>query len=516
MYRVADLTIDPRRFELTRDGQRIKIQPRAFNLLLRLVEARGAMVSKEEIFASVWAGRLVTESALSSQVKQLRKVIGDSARPHRIIETVHGQGLRIAAPVEELAGAAARGAEPSVGLPANEGRRPRVAVLRFATLSAPGPHDALAEGIPDEIIAALSKLRWLRVSARGSSFRFRSYEQPVAEVAEGLGVGYCLSGSVEIEGEAIALGVELADVRSGDVVWSDRYRFDARDTFAVRDEIVARTVAQVENRVSQCELESLRRLDPETLAPWEAYQLGYSKVFAFGRPDYDRGQRLFEQALEQDPHFARASAGLVQVHYWSVFQRRSDDPRASLDLMQTYADQAIALDPADPFCQLMAGRARTAWGRSQEGMPFFERAREISPSLAMAHSAIGSMKAIRGRGGEALPDLEEAVRLSPLDPWIPHIRGSFALAHQSTGDYAAGAEAIRKALSYTERTPQMLSAAVTIFTLADEREEADRAAREFERRYPKMTSRDYVRSLPELAEDLRKQTVEAFRANGLN
>ncbi|QYJ07456.1 winged helix-turn-helix domain-containing protein [Qipengyuania flava] len=510
MYRVAEFTIDPHRFELARNGERVEIQPRAFKLLLRLVEARGGLVNKDELYASVWDGRIVSESALSSQVKLLRKVLGDTARPHRIVETVHGQGLRIAAEIRrEGASVAAEDPAPDAPAAAADGR-PTIAVLPLLALNPSKAYAALPEAVPDEIITTLSKLRWLRVSARGSSFRYRSFNQEPSAIGAALGVAYCLSGSVEHAGKQVRLAFELADTRTDSVVWREAYSVALEGLFELRQEVVEQLAARIEEEVTRREFDRLRSETETVFHPWHAFHLGIGKIMTHAAPDYSGAERLFQKALAGDGHFARAHAGMAQVHYWALFQKQAADERATAMALQQAAARAMELDRHDPFCQLMAGRSHLILHQIDEGLEHLERAKALAPSYAVAYSGIGSIQALLGKGDEGLANLQMAMTLSPQDPWKPQMLGALIAAHIARDDLTSAAATARELRRYPVISLQTTAGLMATFALAGEMEEAEERKRVFLEHFPKVGVEEYLKSYPILSDGLQRLTREGF------
>jgi DNA-binding winged helix-turn-helix (wHTH) protein len=209
LYRFGDFELDLDRFELRAcGGERVPLEPQVFALLALLVDARDRAVTKAEIFEKVWDGRPVTDSALASRVKSARQALGDDGHAQRYIRTIHGRGLRFVAKVQIEAAVSA--ASPAVASPdpprpdaaptePDTTTRPSIAVLPFRLVG--DGHDTyattLADALPHELIVDLSRLRWLFVTARGSSFRLRNPDVDAREVGRLLGVRYCVSGSIE-------------------------------------------------------------------------------------------------------------------------------------------------------------------------------------------------------------------------------------------------------------------------------------------------------------------------------
>lgn len=186
LYRFGAFELDTAKFELRSDGTIRPVEPQVFGLLALLVENRERMVSKDEIVEKVWDGRIVSDAAIASRVKSARQAIGDDGKAQRYIKTLHGQGFRFVAEVR--AAHDVQLAEPGAApppLPATQASRPSIAVLPFRLVGEPGPYAAIADVLPDDLISELARLRWLFVTARGSSFRLRSHETDVG------GIGPC-------------------------------------------------------------------------------------------------------------------------------------------------------------------------------------------------------------------------------------------------------------------------------------------------------------------------------------
>jgi TolB-like protein len=314
IYKVAGFIVDRGRFELSRDGEPIALQPRAMRLLLMLLEADGRLVTKAQIVAAIWDGRAISDSALTSQVKALRKALGDTLRPCRIVGTVHAEGLRILAPIETR--------RPAAELPARGGEaenidaigaQPSIAVLPLDVLPGDGPPPIVAEALPAEIIDALARMRWLKVIARVSSFGMRGPGDDLDHVRERLGADYCLSGLVETAGDRLKVGVELADTRDRSVVWTQRYEAGLEEVHALREEIVGSVVSNIEITVPQHEMKLTRLRDPDSLTAWELYHTGMGRLLSPSRLAVQPIEDAFRRAFAIDPDFARAHAGLSEL-----------------------------------------------------------------------------------------------------------------------------------------------------------------------------------------------------------
>ena len=258
----GDHTLDADRRELRRGAEPISVEPQVFDLLIYLVENRDRVVSKDDLIASVWGGRIVSDSTLTSRINAARKAVGDSGGNQKLIRTIARKGLRFVGDVRvgplnvdsvdlmsRAQGDAQESSRPALPLP----DRPAIAVLPFVNLSGDPEQEYFSDGISEDIIAALSKLRWFFVIARNSSFTFKGKAVHMKQIAEELGVGYVVEGSVRKSGERVRITAQLNDVATGAHVWAERYDRDIADVFAVQDEITEAIVAAIEPQLYAAE-----------------------------------------------------------------------------------------------------------------------------------------------------------------------------------------------------------------------------------------------------------------------
>ncbi|MBX7456908.1 winged helix-turn-helix domain-containing protein [Qipengyuania sp. 1NDH17] len=516
IYNLDQFIIDTVRFEVVRGGEEVVLQPKAKRLLIALVEADGALVTKAKIIDELWDGRAISDSALSSQVKALRKALGDTDRPYRIIGTAHGEGFRILAPIEK-AGAAVPAQVSPVGEEAEQpviGERPRIAVLPFRTIGT-DRYAPLTEALPDEIITALSRSRSMHVLARGSSFQFPSLTSDLAAVREKLDVQYCLSGSIEEAGERLVIRVELADTRDGSVVWSNEFEAPREAIHEIRSDIVGQVVAGIDFRTPLHEMERLRLIVPDKLSAWENYHVGISNVFSLGRPDYVVATDHFRRAIAIDPWFSRAHAGLSHVNWWQMVQQNQDIGAAAREEMFRAADEAVAADPLDPFASLVRGRSAWLAGRIEEAITWFKRSINLSPSYGMAHGAMANLNTLIGRPDVAMPHVEQAIHLSPIDPWRHNMYAVQAALFLQQGRFEEAAKATDNSMVIPHDSLIVLQCGVVAYHFAGRGEDADRLAKLIIRANPNSDLGGSRRAIPVNSEAFRKLQDDAFAAHGL-
>lgn len=516
-YHFAEFVLDGERFELRRGGDVVRLQPRAMQLLQLLVSSEGRLLTKQDIFDEVWDGRIVSDSALSSQVKVLRKVLGDTEQPFRIIGTVYGKGFRLLAEVSrrEPARSALGETMPAENEPGAVGKRPSIAVLPFRRLGEAGPWSALSEALPDEIITALSRLRLLHVIARGSSFQFPSATSSLAAVRRALSVDYCLSGSIEIDGENLFVTAELADTRDEGVVWAERFDGKIGAIHDMRADIVAAVMSEVELRIPHNEAQRARLLVPDQLTAWQAYHVGMSHIFMRDIKRQNAAERFFEHAIAIDPKFARAHAGLSHVYWWLNVQhlfRNSDGMRAK---MIDTAKRAIDCDPFDPAANLAMARSTSFEPSQDESLLWLERTVDICPNYAWGHSQIAAKRSMTGPVDMALEHARIALSLSPRDPLRHSTYAALATSNINLGQFEEAARWGRKVMELPHTDIVAMTSALCANYLAGHKDVSRKIAERIEAVHPGFTTERFVSAHPMMRKEAAARLKDIFAANGI-
>ena len=346
------------------------------------------------------------------------QALGDDGKAQRFIKTTHGRGFRFVAAVEVAPPAA-------VVAPTAGDRGDREAARRSPTRVAavdrrpplrlvgdPGRYAAIADGLPDELIAEMSRLRWLFVTARGSSFRARLADVDAGEIGRLLGVRYCLSGTVEIAGTRLTIAVELIDTRDGGVVWADRFAGAIDDVHAIRAEIRSRVLTELEIRIPLHEAALARLTGTENLDAWAAYHLGLQHMFRFNREDNAAATTLFERAVALDSGFARAHAGLSFLHFQTAFLRHTDDLSGEMrwpDAAPNAASSSTTWTPRE-----FHHGPRFGWLGTSTACPGSSARRRSVPTTRRIYARAWT-ESLSGQGVEGREHVDLAMRLSP---WI--------------------------------------------------------------------------------------------------
>jgi adenylate cyclase len=304
------------------------------------------------------------------------------------------------------------GAEAALPLP----DKPSIAVLPFDNMSDDPEQDYFTDGISEDLITALSKIRWFFVIARNSTFTYKGQAVEVTQVARELGVRYVIEGSVRKAGSRVRITAQLIDATTGRHVWAERYDRDLADIFELQDEISQTIAGAVEPELSAAERERAARKAPESLGAWETYQRGLWHLWNFTRDDNVEAQRVLRRTQKLDPNFATAYAFESYSHFLHTLLGFSEVPDQSLAAGLKAAKRALALDDKDAVAYFALGRVYMMQGKHDASVGELKTAISLNPSFAMAYHGLGSALMLSGRLEEAADALDNAMRLSPRDP----------------------------------------------------------------------------------------------------
>ncbi len=515
VYRFGPFELDMAKVELRADGSVCPVEPQVFALLALLVENRERLVSRDEIIEKVWDGRIVSESALDSRIKSARRALGDDGTRQRFIKTVPRKGFRFVAEVRstpvQIAGQGGAASAVPCQAPIS---RPSIAVLPFRLVEPAGPCAAIAEALPHELISELARLRWLFVTARGSSFRLGGIVTDTGEVGRLLGVRYVLSGAVETSGTRLAVTVELVDTRDGGVVWAERFVGELGDVHSIREDIRSRILTALEIRIPMHEADLARLTVTENLDAWSAYHLGLQHMYRFNRTDNVAATALFQQSIARDPSFARAHAGLSFIHFQTAFMHYTDDLAGEAAQARHFAEHAYELDPLDPFVNFTMGRSYWLEGDLRSSLAWLEHATSISPNYAQGIYARAWTEALAGHGAEGRAHVDLAMRLSPLDPLYYAMLGTRAFTHMVLGEDAEAAAWAERAAHAPGAHVLIALIAVAAHALNGDANRAAKWAVNVRTRNPALTRDDFFRAFPMQPQTIRTRVSKALERMG--
>jgi TolB-like protein/Tfp pilus assembly protein PilF len=446
LYLFENFTLDNERRELRTNGAKVAVEPQVFDLLVYLIENRERVVSKDDLIASVWEGRIVSDSALDSRINAARKAIGDSGKAQRLIRTFARKGVRFVGDVrigDETSKLSRKVVDPALTVP----HKPSIAVLPFTNLSGNTQDDAFVDGVTEEIITALSRVRWFFVIARGSTFAFRGRDTDIKEVARDLGVRYVLTGSIRHVDDRVRATARLIDGNTGSNVWAHSYDRALFDIFAVQDDITQTIAGAIEPELSRAERDRARIRRRESMDSWTTYQQGMAHLYRYTGDNLAKAREIFAQAIALDPELGPAYSALAEAYYYEVvygFAESADDNR---ERAIEAAQRAVELDPGDGGAHCTLGRIHYLRREYAAAIAELEVALDLNPNLALAHYGLGAALVFSGRPHEAFSYLETAIHLSPRDPNLGSFLVRMAEAKYLVGDDEAAARFALRSLS---------------------------------------------------------------------
>jgi TolB-like protein len=447
-----DYVLDTDTRELKRSAKPVAVAPKVFDLLAYLVQNRERVVSRDDLLTSIWSGRVVSESTLTSHINAVRKAVGDTGDAQQLVRTVARRGVRFVGAVTEKQGPSALpkgtvqigvdgqkdapfGGAPHAAAPPLPDK-PSIAVLPFRNLSGDPEQDYFADGMVEDIITALSRMRWLFVIARNSSFTYKGRAIDVKQAGRELGVRYLLEGSVRRATNRVRITIQLIDSTTSAHIWADRFDGLLDDIFDIQDRVAASVVGAIAREMEQAEIERSRRKPTESLVAYDYYLRGMACFNQRTKEAVNEALRLFYKAIELDPDFASAYGMAAWCYGWRKINNWIEDRAQEIAETRRLGRRAAELGPDDAVA-LSRGAHALAYvvGELDDAVAFQDRALVLNPNLAGAWYASGWGRVCLGEPDLAIRHFAQAMRLSPLDPQMIAMQAGTAFAHFLAGRY---------------------------------------------------------------------------------
>jgi TolB-like protein/DNA-binding winged helix-turn-helix (wHTH) protein/Flp pilus assembly protein TadD len=515
-FRFADYEIDLGQHELRRSGAVVPIEPQVFDLLVHLVRNRERTVTRDELLDTIWHGRTVSEAALSSRIKAVRRAVGDNGDAQAVIRTIPKRGFRFVGEVESLAPETAASIAPAapgsrlgefaaldgdVALvdgdgpalrhaqhtAAPAGRRTSIAILPFKNLSDDPEYEYFSYGMMEDLIRLLARNRWLTVISRHSTAALTDRDLDLRQAGESLCVRYLVDGSVRRSSDSLKVSVELVRAADGMQLWADSYNVPLADVFDIQEEMARQVSATIEPELARIEQQLASRRPPSSLDAWECYQRGFWHLNAFTSSGFDNAEKFLVRAIAIEPELARAHAGLGYVNVQRTLYDEPDARPARLQAALQMARMAVALDDRDCFCHFVLGRALCLLRRNDEATAALDLALELNPSFAQAYFAQGFNLLWSGRAIEAEALLDRAIMLSPRDLHVWSFHHVRAWARFSLDELEAAARFAREATRQANVTYRAFATLTAALGSIGRRPDAELAAAELLQRKPDYT-----------------------------
>jgi TolB-like protein/class 3 adenylate cyclase/predicted ATPase len=399
---------DLARRELRRDERLVRLGRRALDILCVLASAEGGLVSKDELMERVWAGVVVEEHNIQVHISALRRALAEDGDGESWIVTVPGRGYRLhRAPEPRAADNAA--AEPSAPV----AEQPSLAVLPFLNLSGDPEQEYFADGMVEEIITALARIRWLFVTARNSSFAYKGQNVDVKRVGRELGVRYVLEGSVRRNVNRVRITAQLIDASTGAHLWADRFDGRLEDVFDLQDKVASSVAGVIEPTLQVAEIARSTNRPTTDLTAYDLYLRAHALVRSSAR-EIPEALGLLEQAVARDPRYGPALAWAAMCCYRLVLDGSGTDPEEDRRKGIDFARRALKIAGNDPDVIVYAALALSYFGEDIDAMiALVDRALVLNPNFARGWHVGGILRLFAGHPDLAIEYAESALRLSP-------------------------------------------------------------------------------------------------------
>jgi TolB-like protein len=485
---------------------------RAVALLRVLLERAGEPVSKDALIEAAWPGLAIENSNLTVQIAAMRRVLEEAAGSAAWIETLPRRGYRYVGPkvsTGEQPEEASLRIAPPLALP----DKPSIAVLAFSNLSGDPEQEYFADGIVEDIISGLSRIKWLFVVARNSSFSYKGKAIDVKQIGRDLGVRYVLEGSLRKAGTRLRVTTQLIEAQTGSHLWAERYDRNLDDLFLVQDEITVAVVGAIEPNLRAAEIEHVKRKRPESLDAYDLVLRALPEVYTCMPAGATKSLAFIERALALEPNYPLAHGVAAWAHE-ILFVRdgmREKNRRGAID----HAHAAITHGLADPMA-LTFGAFSIALVEHDRQVAFeaFEEAVKLSPSCGPAFIFGAAPFSFAGQAERAIDWGERALRLSPFDPMSYVAYHGIAVGNFQLGRYEEAAKAARKAIQSNPKfsfSYALLAAPLAKLGRTEEARDAVVRLRELQPNFSICRQCEAVGIVPVVAEPM----IEALCTTGL-
>ncbi len=447
------------RRELTLNSVVVSIGPQVFDLLLFLIKNRDRVVSKDELLASVWGNRIVSDSTITSHINAVRNAIGDSGQNQIYVKTIARKGFRFIGDLSSTSEVPSdlSTAQIEVPKPSNTNEfqgsdnaaigKPSICVLPFHNLGGNSEEEYFIDGLVKEIIVGISRIDWLFVIASNSSFIYKNRTIDVAQIRKDLGVRYIVEGSFRKLGEQVRLTGQLIDANTGQYIWAERFEGSFNDIFALQDQLAESVIGAILPQLEQAEIERAKSKSTESLDAYDCYLRGIAKLNQGTREANDAALSMFNKAIELDSEYACAYGMSAWCYFWRKVNGWLIDPEQEIEKGVKLANKAIELGRNDAIALTRGGHVLGHLvGDLDGGIALIDRALLLNPNLASAWYLGGFLRVFKGEIDSAIDFFMHASRLSPMDPEMFRIHIGMSFAHFFSKRFEESAEYAEKAI----------------------------------------------------------------------
>jgi len=412
VFEFGPFRLEIREHRLVHEGRSIPLTGKAFETLRVLVERHGTLVSKQDLMNSVWPETAVEENNLDRNISAVRKALREMPSGRQYIETVPRVGYRFVARVVQISSlqsAPTTSGDAARGLDAEKS----VAVLYFENLSEAKEDEYFRDGMTEDVITELAKIKGLRLFPRSAVLPFRDKPLPVKEVGQQLGAGFVLEGSVRREGSHLRITARLAETRTGHSVWAERYDRQLEDVFAIQDEIAQNIARALRVMLSDQERREIEKIPTRDVQAYDYYLRARQVVYQFRRKGLEFARTMFARAIVIDPSYAAAFAGVAECSsfLYMYFEASENNLREAAIASR----RAVELDPESAEAHASRGLAESLRKNYQDAEKEFKVAMLLNPTLFDTCYFYARSCFAQGKMEEAADWFETASGLNPAD-----------------------------------------------------------------------------------------------------
>ena len=516
--------LDVARAELRRDGQPVAIEPQVFELLKLLVTTGDRVVTRDEIFQAIWGDRIVSDAALSSRIRDARKVIGDDGTTQRLIRTVQRRGLRFVGEVVETdAGNPGTTVMPEADpTPSRVEKdvldRPAIAVLPFECQSDDSSDRFMADGLTDEVVAALSAWRYFPVISRNTTLRYRTSHVSEQDIAAHSGARYVLSGTFRKSGNNIRVTVAVADTESDQQIWAKSIARDLGDLVDLEEEIAAQVVTLVAPELEGAEARRVLRRPASDLTAWELAMRASWLIEQGSEADFAQAEHLALQAIERAPDWTlpHTLVAITKFQQAMLGFSGADSSTAFTETLKA-AKRALEIDRGSWIAHALTAVGELWTNKNHDrALLHVNRAIELNPSAAMNYHFGGCITGFSGDPEGARKHQERLFRLDPLYPYTAVIDADLGLWHLLDGQYPEADDRLHRSHQWDPRYGRTLQRQIALAGHNGDREGAMVAARKLSDLGLPLNFDAIAASYPFRKPDHAEMFLDGLRRSGVN
>ena len=541
---VGEWSVDPATNDISRGDERVHLEPKVVDLLLALARRAGQVVSREELLLQVWPGVVVGDDVLTQGIIKLRKALGEPEhiqtipkRGYRLVARVtwldrgpaaapaglKTRGARLPRSASWIAGAAAvavAAAQLGAWLRSREAvetnlsadaigaaqidASPKVVIYPFKEIAGDAQQSLLARGFTSRLITDIGRLPGLRVIALPA-------QDPQSQSAGDLARGsYIVTGDVQRSADKVRLYVRLVDAASGEALWSEQYDRPYRDVLALQDELTQQVFSKLKVEVSDAELRRRARPYTQNLQAYEYFLRAQMALNVRTKASNAAARDFYSKAIELDPTFGRAEAGLALTYAADRRNNWTSDGKAALAKASELANAALRIDPDTPEVLFAAAFVRMERGDLPQAIGDLHSALRLNPSYADAYALLAGIQTYVGRPAETIPLIRAAMRLAPSSGYLYSM--ILGRAYFFLGDTGTALPHLRQAVERNYEGLESHLYLAAALALAGRRDAAAWEAEEIRVLEPGFSSREWLRNYPMTDSAQLKRLADALRS----